>query len=95
MGIVSHGLSTLMEAVNLGQRADDKSETLYSLFEGAIDEDIINAVTGQEDTVDGDMDGEGVGDDEQMEELLSKIPPSDEMTEDEIENVTESFLPEL
>jgi hypothetical protein len=84
-----------MEAVNLGQRAEDKSNELYDLMEGAIDDDIIAAVTGEDnDSVDNDMNGDGVGDEEEMEKLLEKIPPSDEMAEDEVENITESFVPD-
>ena len=39
------------------------------------------------------MDGEGVGDDSKMEELLSKIPPSDEDIDEEISNLVESVIP--
>jgi hypothetical protein len=95
MGIASHGLSTLMEAINQSQRAEDSSNEQLAMFEEAIDDDIIDALTGDDnDTVDDDMEGDGVGDEAEMEKLLAKIPPSDEMAEDEVENLTESFIPE-
>lgn len=97
-GIVSHGLSTLMEAINHSQRSNDESDKLATLFEEAIDDDIIRYATGKDDdSVESDMDGEGIGeDDNEMEELLSKIPPSDEMDEDNLEQIEEcceSLLP--
>ncbi len=98
-GIMSHGLSALMEAVNHSKRANDESNQLTAMFEEAIDDDIIRAVTGKdEDSVETDMDGEGIGeDDEEMEALLSKIPPSDDLDEenlDALEEACESLIPE-
>lgn len=93
MGIASYGLSSLMEAINQSQRAEDSSDAQAAMFEEAIDDDIINALTG-DDSVEDDMDGDGVGDDAEMEKLLAKIPPSDDMTEDEMDELTESFIPE-
>lgn len=94
---LTHGLSALMEACNQSEAAENSSENLYEMFEAAIDEDIINAVTGSvgdadDDSVEADMAGEGVND-EKMEKLLAKIPASDEDIEDEIENLTESLIP--
>ena len=64
-GIMSHGLSALMEAVNHSKRANDESDQLTAMFEEAIDDDIIRAVTGKdEDSVETDMDGEGIGEDD-------------------------------
>ena len=91
VGIVSHGLSTLMEAINMSKRSNDESDKLTAMFEEAIDDDIIKMATGKDDdTVENDMEGDGVGDDEEMEELLSKIPPSDEMDEDDLEGLEEA-----
>ena len=94
---LTHGLSALMEACNQSEAAEDSSEKMFEMFEEAIDEDIINAVTGSvgdadDDSVEADMAGEGVNDDK-MEKLLAKIPPSDADIEDEIENLTESMVP--
>jgi len=96
--IVSHGLSTLMEAINQSKRANDESDKLTAMFEEAIDDDVIKLATGKDvDSVESDMDGDGIGeDDEEMEKLLSKIPPSDEMDEDnleQLEEACEAYLP--
>ena len=98
---LNHGLSALMEAVNMSKRAENSSEELLEAFESAIDEDIIGLMTDEEgdtteDTVENDMSGNGIGtDDEKMEELLSKIPPADEDIEDQLDNLTESCIPTL
>ena len=91
--IASHGLSALMEATRQQKEKKDASDELCEAFEGAIDDDIIKAVTGADnDDVEDDMDGDGVGDDEKMEELLSKIPPADEAAEEDAEEITEAFF---
>lgn len=90
------GLSTLMEAINMSKRSEESSEGLTAMFEEAIDDDIIAAVTGNDnDTVEEDMDGAGAEDDDEMEALLAKIPPSDEMTEEEMGAMTESDMDAL
>ena len=100
-GLMTYGLSALMEAVNMSKRAEDTSNELLEMFESAIDEDIIGCLTDDEtdatdDSVETDMGGDGIGlDDEKMEKLLSKIPPSDEGIEDQVEKLTESCLPTL
>ncbi len=96
--LMSYGLSTLMEAINHSQRAEDSSDQLAATFEEAIDDDIIKYVTGDDDDeVEDDMDGDGIGEeDEEMERLLAKIPPSDEMDEEileDLEEACEAFLP--
>lgn len=91
--IASHGLSALMEATKQQEEKKDASDELCEAFEGAIDEDIIKAVTGADsDDVEDDLDGDGIGDEEKMEELLSKIPPADEAAEEDVEDITESFF---
>ena len=98
---LNHGLSALMEAVNMSKRAEDSSDELLEAFESAIDEDIIGCLVDEDgdatdDTVENDMNGDGIGsEDEKMEKLLSKIPPADEDIEDQLENLTESCLPTL
>ena len=98
---LNHGLSALMEAVNMSKRAENSSEELLEAFESAIDEDIIGFLTDEdsdatEDTVENDMSGNGIGtDDEKMEKLLSKIPPADEDIEDQLDNLTESCIPTM
>lgn len=98
---LTHGLSALMEAVSLSKNAEETSDNLMVAFEEAIDEDVIGCLTGDEsgvgeDSVDSDMNGNGIGDeDSKMQELLDKIPPSDEDVEDKIAELTESCLPDL
>jgi hypothetical protein len=93
--ILTHGLSALMEACKLSEEAEMENEALFVAFEEAIDDDIIDAVTGRnmDDTVENDMDGEGVGDDEEMEKLLSKIPPADKDVDEQIDDLVESVIP--
>lgn len=93
--LLTHGLSALMEACKMSESADVENDTLVEAFEAAIDDDIKAAVAGKslDDSVESDMDGEGVGDDSKMEELLSKIPPSDEDIDEEISNLVESVIP--
>jgi hypothetical protein len=93
--LMTHGLSALMEACKLSEAAEKEDDSLIEAFEAAIDDDIKNAVTNNmlDDSVESDMDGEGVGDDSEMEELLSKIPPSDRGIDKEIEDLVESMMP--
>lgn len=100
--LMSHGLSALMEAVNHSERSEKEGEEMTEMFEQSIGAD--DAVVGclmdddddeGDDSVEGDMSGNGVGDEEQMEKLLAKIPPSDEAMEEQIEGLTESCLPIL
>lgn len=94
--MAAFGLSALMEAVNHTSRKQEQSNALLEAYEGRIGDDIISAVTGQEDdSLESDMDGEGVGDDETMERLLDKIPTSDEMDEEQVEQITESFFEDI
>lgn len=99
MSIKSLGLSSLMEATKLSKKSEDSSEALVETFEEAIDEDIVGCLTGDDspdvvgdDSVESDIAGNGINDDE-MEKLLDKIPPSDDGIEDQIEQLTESCLP--
>lgn len=100
--LMSHGLSALMEAVNHSERSEKEGEEMTEMLEQSIGAD--DAVVGclmdddddeGDDSVEGDMSGNGVGDEEQMEKLLAKIPPSDEAMEEQIEGLTESCLPIL
>ena len=93
--LMTHGLSALMEACKLSEAAEKEDDSLIEAFEAAIDDDIKNAVTNNmlDDSVESDMDGEGVGDDSEMEELLSKIPPSDRGIDKEIKDLVESMMP--
>lgn len=94
--MAAFGLSALMEAVNHTSRKQEQSNALLEAYEGRIGDDIIAAVTGQDDdSLESDMDGEGVGDDETMERLLDKIPTSDEMDEEQVEQITESFFEDI
>lgn len=93
--LMTHGLSALMEACKLSERAEEEDNSLIEAFEAAIDDDIKNAVTNNmlDDSVESDMDGEGVGDDKEMEDLLAKIPPSDRGIDKEISDLVESVIP--
>lgn len=93
--LLTHGLSALMEATSYSRTAEVENDSLMELFEGSIDDDIIDAVTGGnlEDTVEKDIDGEGVGDDEEIAKLISKIPPADEDIDEEISALSESVIP--
>lgn len=100
--LLTHGLSALMEAVNHSERSEKENDEMLEAFEQSIGAD--DAVVGclmddeedeGEDSVEDDMNGNGVGDDEEMEKLLAKIPPSDEAMEEQIEGLTESCLPIL
>lgn len=99
--LLTHGLSALMEAVNHSERSEKESDEMLEAFEQSIGAD--DAVVGclmdddgeEEDSVEDDMSGNGVGDDGEMEKLLAKIPPSDEAMEEQIEGLTESCLPIL
>lgn len=94
--LLNHGLSALMEACKQTKSEEDSDTKLMEAFQDAIDDDIIDAVMGNDmdDSVEADMDGDGVGDDSKMEELLAKIPPSDEDIDDiSLESVIESCLP--
>lgn len=93
--IMTHGFSALMEACKLSESAEEENDALAEAFEAVIDDDIKDAVSDNiiDDTVENDMEGDGVGDDEEMEELLSKIPPSDRTIKKEIEDLAESLIP--
>jgi len=84
-----------MEAIKHSEYEASSDARLEAMLEEAIDEDIIDALEGDDDVED-DIDGEGIGeDDEELEALIAKIPPSDKMDEDnlkEFANLTESFL---
>ena len=85
-----------MEATRFSSRKEAESSALLEAYEDRIGDDVIAAVTGQEDdSLESDMDGEGVGDEEEMERLLEKIPPSDKMDEEQVEQITESFFEEI
>ena len=92
--IMSHGLSALMEATKQTENAETENEKLTEAFEGAIDDDIKDMLTGgaMDDEVEDDIEGEGIGDEEEMEKLLASIPPSDANMEDDIEDITEGFF---
>ena len=92
---LSHGLSALMEACNYSKRMEDSNDSLIEAFESSIDDDIKDAVTGGnlDDTVEKDMDGEGVGDDDEIRKLVDKIPPADQDINEEISNLVESVIP--
>lgn len=94
MSLLNHGLSALMEACKQSENAEVEENALFEAFDEAIDEDIRACLTG-EDTVEEDMEGDGLDDedDEKMEKLLKTIPPSDEGIEDQIEALTESMVP--
>lgn len=95
MAKAPYGLSALMEAAKFTSRKEAESSALLEAYEDRIGDDVIAAVTGQEDdSLESDMDGEGVGDEEEMQRLLDKIPPSDKMDEDQVEQITESFFEE-
>lgn len=99
--LLTHGLSALIEAVNHSERSEKESDEMLEAYEQSIGAD--DAVVGclmddedeGEDSVEDDMSGNGVGDDEEMKRLLAKIPPSDEAMEEQIEGLTESCLPIL
>lgn len=95
--LMSHGLSALMEAINHSERSEKESDELTEAFKQSIDDAVVGCLMGNdeddEDSVEGDMSGNGVGDDEEMEKLLEKIPPSDETMEEQIQGLTESCLP--
>lgn len=96
--ITSHGLSALMEAVKHSERSEKEGEELTEAFEQSIDDTVVGCLMGEDDeddSVEDDMNGNGVGDDDEMEKLLAKIPPSDEAMEEQIEGLTESCLPIL
>ena len=89
------GLSALMEATKQSDRNRAGSDALLEAFDDRIDDDVIAAVTGKDDDdLESDMEGDGVGDEEEMEKLLEKIPPSDQMAEEEVESISEAFLAE-
>lgn len=93
MANAPYGLSTLMEAINHSERKNVASTALLEAYEDAIDDDIVAAVTGKDsDSLEEDMDGDGVGDDDAMQKLVNKIPPSDQMDEEQIGQITESFF---
>lgn len=97
---LSYGLNSLMEAVKQSPRAEEAGEALFEAFSNRIDEDIIGCLHDDEadpdeDSIESSMGGNGVGDDKKMEELLDKIPPSDDEIEEKLEELTESCLPEL
>lgn len=93
--LINHGLSALMEACNYSKRMEDSNDSLIEAFESSIDDDIKDAVTGGnlDDTVEKDMDGEGVGDDDEIKKLVDKIPPADQDINEEISNLVESVIP--
>lgn len=94
MSILNHGLSALMEACKQSKDAEEKDDALFEAFNEAIDDDIQACLIG-EDTVEDDMSGESLDDedDEKMEKLLKSIPPSDEGIEEQIDALTEAVIP--
>lgn len=102
MSLLNHGLSALMEATKHTKSAEAANESLLEAFNNAIDDDIKACLTREDeddgdmldDSVESDMAGDGIGDeDEKMEKLLQNIPPSDEGIDDQIESLTESVIP--
>lgn len=101
MALLNHGLSALMEACKQSENAEAVDESLLEAYSNAVDDDIKACLTDDDnegdtldDSVEADMSGEGVGDeDEKMEKLLKHIPPSDEGVEDQIESLSESLIP--
>ena len=93
--LLTHGLSSLMEACNYSQRAEAENDSLVEAMEETIDDDIIRAVTGaNEDSVEADMAGDGIGDEDEISRLVDQIPESDETMDEEIGSLTESMIPE-
>lgn len=101
MSLLNHGLSALMEACRQSENAEVSNESLFESFDEKIDDDVKACLTGDDpdddvldDSVESDMAGNGIGtDDEKMEKLLNKIPPSDEGIEEDIESLAESVIP--
>lgn len=101
MSILNHGLSALMEACNQSERAENESNELLETYEELADDDIKACLTDDEDeddvlddSVESDMAGNGIGEDEEkIAALVKQIPPSDEDIEEKIETLSESLIP--
>lgn len=100
MTILTHGLSALMEACNQSERAETETNELMENFEEVVDDDIKACLTDDEDeddfddSVESDMAGNGLGDEEEkIAELVKQIPPSDDDIEEKIDALTESVIP--
>lgn len=92
------GLSALMEAVNHTEEAKNRNTVLLESMEEGVDEDLKILVGGQdcgftpEESLEVDMAGLGIDDEEKMAKLLDLIPEDDEGLEDDIEEITEGFF---
>lgn len=90
--LLTHGLSALMEACNMSENSEIENDSLFEAFNNAIDDDIIDALDGN-DSVENDMNGNGVVNDKEISKLVDKIPPSDALVKEDIGSLTESLVP--
>lgn len=92
------GLSALMEAVQHTEEAARGNTILMEAMDEGVDEDLKIMVGGEdcgfipEESLESEMAGLGIDDDDKMEKLLALIPEDDEDIEENIEDVTEGFF---
>lgn len=94
------GFSALMESMHESVNQEAKSEEMFELFEASVPDDIKSEITDgeisdvPEDSVEDDMDGNGIGSDEEktIAKLISKIPPDDEGLSDDIDSLVDEAM---
>ena len=100
----NYGLSALMEAMKQSETAEKSAQAEEKLMESIADDEVKRLIMG-DDTVENDMDGNGIGheEEEELEDFIKKIPASeDTATEEEdveealtlLEGLTESLTKE-
>lgn len=92
-----YGLSGLMEAMKQSESAEMAMVAEMNLMENATGDDVKDLFIG-EDSVENDMAGNGMGEDERkkIEDFISKIPPSKDAADmqeglEETMNLLESY----
>lgn len=96
---MSLGLNALMEAMKQSEQSEASSVSLFETFSDTVDDDVKAMVAGDDyasdmGDVESDMAGLGIDeeDEEKYKKLVAMIPEDDEGIEDQIEDITESFL---
>lgn len=98
MGGSGFGLSALMEAVKYTEEAMYGNTLLMEAMDEGIDEDLKVMIGGgdcgflPEESLEAEMAGLGIDDDEKMEKLIALIPEDDDGIEEEIQEITEGFF---
>lgn len=99
-----YGLSALMEAMKQSESAEKSAQAEQDLMESIADDEVKRLIMG-DDTVENDMEGNGIGHEEEkeLEDFIKKIPASeDDAAEEEeveealtlLEGLTESLAKE-